>query len=140
MPMSKKTLRNAMIDRAGKRWNTAPERAFNEFQKKFGMGLVQNRSLPFTDNGQHFTFQLDFARPLDRPTGGYDVDFEIDGPHHDTLLMKQKDMWKDYVKNTAGLKVIHVPAELTKKKWWNYLNAEIAKALLSPMGSVWIAA
>ena len=129
-----------MIARNGKRWNTKPERQFREFGERFGMGLIQNRSLPFTDGVLHYEFQCDFLRPIDRPDITYDVDFEIDGPHHDTDINRNKDIWKDDIKNKAGLKVIHVPAELTKRKWWDYLNREIEKALLSPLGSVYISA
>lgn len=138
MGMSKKMLRNMMIDRNGKAWNTKPERLFNEFQLTRGLGLVQNRSLPFSDGGIHYRFQCDFLRPIDHPTMTYDVDFEIDGPHHDSQINRNKDIWKDDIKNRAGLKVVHVPAELTNRKWWGYLDKEIARALLSSLGSVYI--
>ena len=137
---SKRTLEKAMIARNGKKWNTLPERQFKKFQEHYGLGLIQNVNLPFTDGVLHYDFQCDFLRPVDHPTLTYDVDFEVDGPHHDSDINHSKDLWKDDLKNKAGLKVVHIPAELTKRKWWKYLDGEIRKALLNPFGSVYISA
>jgi hypothetical protein len=127
-----KTLRKAMIARNAKFVDTEPERMFDAYQKSRAMGLVQNVVLPFTDEALHYEFQLDFARPFD---GTYDIAFLIDGPYHQTARIGRKDAWKDRVMNRQGLKVVHIPSELTSKKWWGYLDGEIAKALLSPVGS-----
>lgn len=133
-----KTIRAYMIAKNGKVWNTIPEQRFAKFVSMKHLGLVQNIDLPFADEGVHYDFQLDFARRT--VDGGYDIDVEIDGPNHDSDIMHQKDLWKDWVKNRQGLKVIHVPAELTKRKWWDYLETELNRALLSPKGSVYIIA
>ena len=95
------------------------------------MGLVQNVKLPFAG----WTFQLDFALPSNET---WTVDYEIDGPNHDSGRNVAKDEWKDRLKAEQGMKVIHIGAELTQKKWWDYLDAAIPKALLSPSSAVYI--
>ena len=122
-----------MIARNGKKWNTAPERNFEEYQRSRGMGLVQNVNLPFGA----WVFQLDFAHPFEL---GWDVDYEVDGPYHGSDIQQAKDSWKDALKNRQGLKVVHIPAILTNKKWWPYLDEMLPKALLSVSPTVYVIA
>ena len=137
---SKTTLRNYMIDKAGRKWNMKPERAFRAYAESRGIDLVQNVVLPFVgpnrmDRLQRFDFQLDFARPCD--TGHqatYDIDFEIDGEGHNG----KNDLWKDTLKNSRGLKVIHIPGVLTAKKFLPHLDRWLPMALLSPSPTVYI--
>ena len=131
--LTPKMLGKMMVMRNGKKWNTKPERLFNEYQESRGMGLVQNVSLPFAGQHETLTFQLDFARPTDHT---YDIDFEIDGKGH-----KDKwDRWKDEIKNRQGLKVIHIPGVLCEKKWWQVLDEQLPQAMISPTGSVYLLA
>jgi hypothetical protein len=140
--LTKPMLRQAMIDRNGKKWNTRPERLFNEYQISRCLGLIQNVNVGMVAKDRDgrencFVFQLDFARPKDRDryaaTGfhdldaGYDVDYETDGDGHKA----KNDAWKDEVKNAHGLKVLHIPGWLCEKKWWGNLDAAIPKALAS---------
>ena len=137
---SKTTLRNYMIDKAGRKWNTKPERAFRAYSELRRMELVQNVVLPFVAENregriQRFDFQLDFAHPLDSKTGClYDVDYEVDGDGHNS----KHDLWKDNIKNSRGLKVIHIPGVLTAKKFWPHLDKWLPMALLSPSPTVYI--
>ncbi|MDE1824366.1 MAG: hypothetical protein KGH74_03635 [Candidatus Micrarchaeota archaeon] len=137
---SNRALKHWAIDKAGRKWNTRPEQNFNSYQVSRGMGLVQNVKLPFTDLEKHhgYTFQLDFAHPNDHT---YDVDYEVDGSHyHGSDRQLAKDEWKDRLKNAQGLKVIHVPAVLTEKKWWAYLDEWLPKALVSVSPTVYLVA
>ncbi|MDE3215963.1 MAG: hypothetical protein KGO03_06165 [Gemmatimonadota bacterium] len=71
----------------------------------------------------------------------YDVNYEVDGNHyHGSDIQHGKDMWKDGLKNAQGLKVVHIPAILTERKWWRYLDAQLPKALLSPSPTVYVVA
>jgi hypothetical protein len=135
-------LRQAMITKAGKRWNTTPERRFNEYQISRHLSIMQNQTVTFdaiARDGGPFpaTFQLDFARPRDwdcySRTGfhdekaGFSVDYEIDGEGH----KDKNDPWKDSIKNANGLKVIHIPGWLCHKDYWGNLDCAIPKALAS---------
>ena len=135
--MNKKTLARYMISKQGKVWNTEPERNFQLYQLSRGMGLVQNRSFHVVQNGTPYDYQLDFAHATEE---GWDYEVEVDGVNHDSEINHRKDLWKDFVKAKNGLKVIHVPAVLTEKKWWPYLDSEFAKALTSKSRSIWIVA
>jgi hypothetical protein len=137
--MTKRQTERYMISRAGKIWNTEPEQRFNEYQLSRGLNLVQNKTLPFVAENragqlQRYDFQCDFLRPME-PTG-FDIDFEVDGKGH----KEKNDPWKDAVKNKAGLKVIHVPGEFTKRKWWAELDKALNAALLSKDATVNLAA
>ena len=138
-----------MIDRAGKKWNTAPERNFDEYQKSRGMGLMMNQTLPFVAEDRlgktrRYDFQCDFLRPKDSEeyltTGyhdlaaGYDVDYELDGEGHKSC----NDPWKDAVKNGRGLKVVHIPGYFAKPKYWPQLDKALNMALLSPKPTVYL--
>ena len=136
--MTKRAVEKLMITRQGKAWNTEPERNFDDYQRDRGLGLVMNRSLPFAAENregvmQRYDFQCDFLRPTDTT---FDIDFEVDGKGH----KEKNDYWKDKVKNRAGLKVIHIDGELTKRKWWPELDRAINAALLSKEPTVRIAA
>jgi hypothetical protein len=127
-----------MISRAGKVFNTACERRFDEFQRERGLGLIQNRTIQIRSANKEgidmsYTFQLDFARPDD---SSFDVDVEIDGDGHSS----KNDDWKDAVKAGAGLKVIHIPGELTKPRWWDYLAQEYDRAIMGIEKVVYISA
>ena len=113
------------------------------------MGLMQDRDFDVSFEGRAFTFQLDFARPLDwesyRVTGfsncgnKYDLDVEVDGrDYHSSDIQRRKDNWKDGIKVAHGLKVIHIPAEICERKWWDYLDSEYTKALESVEGAIYI--
>lgn len=124
-----------MISKHNKVWNTEPERFFNSYQILRGLGLIQNVTLPFTWEGQRLSFQCDFVTP------NHEIDFEIDGAkYHSSVRQQQKDKWKDGIKNGGGLKVIHIPAEICRKKWWPYLDAQIHRAESKPIGGYYIAA
>ena len=122
---------------------TAPslaEKQFNEYQKSRGMNLIWGCTLPFYDpeKGMTYDFEMDFVHPTDQ---SYDLDFEVDGEaFHGTERAINKDNWKDRIKNDYSIKVIRVPAVLCQKKWWNYLDAMLPKAVLSKQGSVRIPA
>jgi hypothetical protein len=136
--LSKKQLSKYMITKRGLVVGTRPERLFNEFQLDRGLGLVWNVTLPFSGGGMRYDFQLDFARPTE---SGFDVDFEVDGKaFHSSERQMRKDAWKDRVKNAQGMKVIHIPAILCEKVWWDYLDRAIARALLDPQPTVRIEA
>lgn len=140
MTLSRRMLANYMMGLRGKSTHTLPERQFNAYQESRGMALLWDVSLKFVDDddGQEYDFQCDFLRPTDR---SYDVDFEVDGEKfHTSSRQMQKDDWKDRLKNRQGLKVIHIPAILTQKRHWSYLDAQIANALLVKQRSVRIAA
>lgn len=138
MKRSSQSLKRYFIDKHGRTWGTLPERNFDAFQRSIGLGLVMNVSLPFNDDGRPYDFQLDFARPTDE---SFNIDFEIDGKaYHSSDRQARKDHWKDEVKNRQGLKVIHVPAILTERHWWEYLEKEITRALLSKEGTIYIEA
>ena len=135
--MTKRQVERLMISRQGKTWNTAPERNFDEYQQSRGLGLIMNKTLPFVAENrvgqlQRYDFQCDFLMPDDKT---FTVDFEIDGKGH----KEKNDPWKDTVKNSRGLKVIHIDGELTKKKWWGELDRAINAALLSkePTVRIW---
>ena len=148
--MTKRQLQRMMIQRRGKQWDTLPERQFKDFNRKHGLGFAQNQSISVSDEGEYYTYQLDFARPLNwrqylitgffEPKEGYDVNVEIDGPDHDSERAHRKDLWKDFIKAKHGLKVIHVPAVLCNPKWWDYLKGQMDKAIAGQSRSVWIAA
>jgi hypothetical protein len=107
-----------------------PEKDFNDYQESRRMGLIWDKTLPFEagDARIHFDFQCDFLRPTKT---SFDIDFEIDGEaFHSSDREKNKDKWKDRIKNEQGLKVIHIAAELTRPKWWSYLDEKIPKALI----------
>lgn len=105
------------------------------------MNLVWGCTLPFYDprSKQTFTFEMDFVHPTNQ---SYDVDYEVDGEaFHGSIAQQNKDAWKDKIKNEHGIKVIHIPAELTmQKKWWKYLDQMLPKAVLSKEGTVRIPA
>ena len=127
--MTPTQLKNTMIQRHTKLSSTLPEREFNAYQESRGMGLIFDRTLPFSDNGTRYDFQCDFLRPNDE---SYDIDIEVDGEKfHASVRQVQKDAWKDRIKNASGLKVVRIPAVLTQPKWWPYLDSEFPKALLS---------
>lgn len=125
-------VKKLMISRAGKTWNTRPERLFDEYQRSRGLGLVQHRTLPFVAENragrlQRFDFQCDFLRPVDSQPFGFDIDFEVDGKGHSD----KNDPWKDGVKNGQGLKVIHIPGDICHRRFWGYLDEQISRAILS---------
>ena len=135
---TKRQLQKYMISRNGKVYNTEPERNFKEFARQHGLNVCQNVTLTFhEDGGEVYDFQCDFLVPTEE---WFSTDFEIDGPYHETDRAHRKDLWKDFIKAKRGLKVIHVPAVLTEKKWWPYLDSEIIKALAGKSRSVFIAA
>ena len=85
-----------------------------------------------------YDFEMEFVHPTDQ---SYDLDFEVDGEaFHGTDRAIQKDDWKDRIKNDYSMKVIRIPAVLTVRKYWKYLDEEIPKAVLSKQGSVRIPA
>lgn len=141
-------LRRTLGRKRGK-WNTGPERNFNEYQKSRKLGLIQNvkwhpPTFGAAGTEQTVFFQLDFARPLDyeiyaatgfhNPQNGFDVDFEIDGPMHDWATDRAKNM----AKNSFGLKVIHIPSALCDRKSWARLDSQIRKALATKEMTVYI--
>ena len=127
--MTPTQLKNMMIQRNAKLSQTLPERQFNAYQESRGLNLIQDRRLPFDENGIHYDFQCDFLRATDE---SYDVNFEIDGEEfHSSPIQLRKDAWKDKIKNAHGLKVIRIPAILTQRRYWPYLDSELPKALLS---------
>jgi hypothetical protein len=133
--MTPAMLKSYMIAKQGKSVGTRPETLFDQFQRSRGLGLVMNVSLPFHDAGARYDFQLDFA------SSALDVDYEIDGKEfHSSDRQVRKDAWKDGVKNAHGLKVVHVPAILTERHWWEYLEREIRRALASEERTVYIEA
>jgi hypothetical protein len=141
--LTPKMLRGAMIDKAGKKWDTKPERLFAEYARLRGMGLLQNQTVSYQALNrrgfmQTFDFQLDFARPRDWQryaiTGlhlasePFEIDFEVDGEGHNF----KNDKWKDEVKTANGLKVVHIPGGVCEKKYWEYLDKAIPLALENP--------
>ena len=144
------SVKSYMIQKADKKWDTHPERLFRLFARSHNLAVVQNQSETFVFDDEPYTFQMDFVRPKKwedylmtgfySPEEGFDVDFEIDGPAHDSEQNHRKDIWKDFVKAKWGIKVIHIPAVLCEKAWWPYLDKEIQKALRETSRSVWIVA
>lgn len=132
--MTPKQLQSMMIKRRSKAFDTKGERDFAEFAKKKGFYFIQNvkEFFPNTEHGPDFEFQMDFVRK-----GRFDLvelDIEIDGKGH-----KEKwDYWKDAIKNQNHVKVIHIGAELCKRKYWDYLEKELQKALASESMVVYI--
>ena len=126
-----------MIDRNGRVYDTKPERQFRAFATKFGLRVVQNQTISIAADNQTYSFQCDFLTPND---SGWAVDYEIDGPTHESDINHKKDLWKDFIKARTGLKVIHVPAVLCNKEWWGYLSKEIDKALKDKCRSAYIIA
>jgi hypothetical protein len=134
-------LPDSVVERDGKRWNTKPERLFNDYQRSRELGLIQNVTLTFPVVGVSaktaVRFQLDFARPVDYevyaatgfhdPNAKFDVDFEIDGSGH----FRPADPWKDKIKNLAGMRVVHVDGRLCEKKQWERLDSELGGAIAS---------
>lgn len=129
------------VGKGKKKWNTAPERMFDSYQRSRKLGLIQNVSLPFAVAGKEgratFEFQLDFARPVDRetylvtgfhdPKAGYDMDIEIDGAEHDGSL----DPLKDSVKSSNGVRVIHIVGRLCRRENWGRLDFLLRRAFTS---------
>ena len=149
MKPTQRTIERAMIDRAGKKFNTAPERRFNDYQLARGMGLIQNVTLPFVAENrigqlQRYDFQCDFLHPVDaacfkatgfrNPEAVYDVDYEIDGAGHKPC----NDPWKDAIKNHRGLKVVHIPGYFVKPRYWNDLDRALAWAQRSKDMTVYL--
>ena len=134
-------LPDSVVESDGKRWNTKPERLFNDYQRSRKLGLIQNVTLTFPLAGAGaktaVRFQLDFARPMDHeiyaatgfhdPNAKFDVDFEIDGSGH----FKPADPWKDKIKNLSGMRVVHVDGRLCEKKQWETLDSELKSAITS---------
>ena len=134
-------LPDSVVERDGKKWNTKPERLFNDYQRSRKLGLIQNVTLAFPVAGVSakatVRFQLDFARPVDHevyaatgfhdPNAKFDVDFEIDGSGH----FRPADPWKDKIKNLAGMRVVHVDGRLCEKKQWDTLDSELNGAIAS---------
>ena len=130
---SKKVLKAAMIARANKKVDTKPERQFKAYAESRKMELIQD--VKVVCGG--FDFQLDFAHSAYHT---FDYEIEIDGPYHDSGRQLAKSLWKDALKNRQGLKVVHIPAILTNKKWWPYLDQMLPKALLSVSPTVYVIA
>jgi hypothetical protein len=134
------SVKKMMIARADKKSNTKGERQFDDYQESRLLSLRHGHAgegtvLSFYDQmeAKFFDFQCDFLRIRYGPevpyiidnVHAYDVDFEIDGKGH-----KEKwDAWKDALKVAAGLRVIHVPEEITVEEHWPYLDKQIDKAL-----------
>src|SRR2546426_11486022 len=135
--LTPRMMKAAMIQKAAKSSHTAPERAFNAYQESRGMNLLWDKLLEFvTYDPDYFpiTFQCDFVHfnGISLKDEHYDIDYEIDGEKfHSSGRQKRKDDWKDKIKARAGIKVIHIPAAVTAKRYWPYLDAEIKKALES---------
>lgn len=125
--MTPKQLQKHMIKRNNKSAYTKPEMDFAAFAKEKGFDLAQNAIVAFLVEGKRFDFQMDFVKRHGFKFWEIQVDIEIDGKGHKAKW----DHWKDEIKAANGIKVIHVPGELTKKNWWFYLNSQLKKALES---------
>ena len=134
--LTPRMMKSAMIQKASKSSHTVPEKAFNAYQESRGMNLYwskEGESYVFTDRlGEIYDFQLDFIKLKNAWDDIIDIDFEIDGSkYHSSDRQMRKDAWKDDIKALRGVKVIHIPAAITAKRFWPYLDAEIKKALES---------
>jgi hypothetical protein len=149
MTLSPHMLAKAMIDRAGKKWNTVPERNFNQYQISRGLGLMMNQNVSLLAVNrmgilQAFDFQCDFLRPKDfasyartgyhDPAKGFDRDYEIDGAGHS----EKNDPWKDSVKVAHGITPIHIPGSLTKPHYWPVLDDCLREMKVEPDGTVYL--
>jgi len=136
--LTPRMMKAAMIQKASKSSHTAPEKAFNDYQKSRKMNLLWDCSYTYDSEWMGYVrLQFDFVG-----TSGesFKVDYEIDGSkYHSSDRQKRKDNWKDRIKTDHDWKVIHIPAAITHKRFWPYLDAEIAKALASSEMVVYIA-
>lgn len=150
--MTDRAVQRMMIDRNGKAFNTEPERNFQAFVDEFSLPFKMNESRDFiarTRKGelQMFSFQLDFVEfkgqtifETWRATGFLPVnapiktDLEIDGADH----KDSSDPWKDAAKNNAGVRVVHIPGFLCKRKMWGLLRPSLNDALESPHMTVYL--
>ncbi len=141
-----RALQREMIKRNSKQgviWET--ERRFNEYAESRVMCLQWDmygtRTLPFIAPNRkgvltRYDFQLDFLHPTFPHGNSYDEDWEIDGKGH----KDKNDAWKDEIKNKAGIRVYHVPGELTAERYWPDLDKKITAARLEKAGTVHLSA
>ena len=145
-------IQRAMIDRRGKVFNTTPERDFQAFTDFNRLPFKQNESRDFQARDRAnvlrtYSFQMDFVEFADlrvfetwRATGflpthaAIKTDLEIDGKDH----KDSADPWKDAAKNLAGIKVIHIPGYLCKRKMWATLRECLAIAQKQPERTVYL--
>lgn len=145
-------LQRAMIDRHGKTFNTSCEREFQEFVDFHGLPFKQNESRDFEARDRQgtlrvFTFQLDFVEFSDPEVfraykatnylpadAQVKVDYEIDGKDH----KDSADPWKDHAKNCAGVKVVHVPGFMCRRRMWPELERSLRVARASADMTVYI--
>ena len=151
-PPTPRMIQRAMIDRNGKTFNTSCEREFQAFVDLHDLPFKQNESRDFMARDRQeepriFTFQLDFVEFADpevfrtyKATGYLPVgatvktDYEVDGKDH----KDSSDPWKDRAKNAAGVKVIHIPGFLCRKKMWPALFESLRAARASPHMTVYL--
>lgn len=146
-PFTPRMIERAMIDRAGKKFNTAVERGFQAFTDLYGLPFKMNESRDFQalnrrGQMQTYSFQMDFVEFLDLsvfqtwkvtrhlpPNAPVKTDLEVDGDGH----VDKNDPWKDAVKNRYGIRVIHTPGYLCKKqKMWPDLCDYLGRARRLP--------
>lgn len=139
MTATPRMIQRAMIDRAGKAFNTSVERDFQAFVDFYRLPYKMNESRDFRALNrrlemQTYSFQMDFVEFADpslfstwRATGflPFDAkvktDLETDGKDHKDA----NDPWKDAIKNRYGIKVVHVPGFLCRRKMWPELKTAL---------------
>lgn len=145
-------MQRAMIDRTGKVFNTTPEREFQAFVNICDYPFKMNESRDFLARDRlgvlrFFSFQLDFVEFEDKDvffrwkaTGiiqsdaKVKTDLEVDGRDHKDA----NDPWKDHAKNNAGVRVIHIPGYLCRRKMWPDLKTALAVARKQPDMTVYL--
>ena len=152
MNRTPRMIQRAMITKAGKLWNTTPERQFGDFADRYGLPFKQNESRDFRSLNrrlvmQTFTFQMDYVEFEDpavfsaRKATGYlpstakiKTDLEVDGHDHKDA----NDPWKDAIKNRSGIRVRHIPGWLCKPKNWPTLKEALTIAQRQPEMTVYL--
>ena len=135
-----------MIDRNGKTFNTSIEQDFQAFINEHRLPFKQNESRDFQALNrrlemQTFTFQMDFVEfadpavfPAWKATGylptnaQVKTDLETDGKDHKDA----NDPWKDAIKARSGIRVVHIPGFLCRKKMWPELKIALDTARRQP--------
>ena len=150
--MTPRMLERKFIDRAGRMVNTQPERDFQAFVDAHSLPYKMNEARQFMARDRRgvlrtFNFQLDFVEFADpevfrewkvtgfvRSDARVKTDFEVDGKGH----KDSSDPWKDAAKNAAGVKVVHIPSFMCRRRMWTGLLESLRTALRQPELTVYL--
>jgi len=139
-------IKKRLEERQAKGLPSIPETNFNEYQTERKLGLEwltpTKKTFRFRAiDGFPWNLQLDFVKhklhPDPKDPIPFEIDFEIDGVKWHKKPSKEE--WKNELKNSHGLRVIHIPEEITAKVHWAYLDEKLPAAITSNEMTIYIA-